>query len=105
MRRAPYEAHAKSLKDYGKAVSRRLWWLVISGLVTIVGTIQVVFASLALPWWLWLTLAFVALVIAQYLAFHDVRMERDQALERLGELAELKDAVRIEVGPCSPYDR
>jgi len=58
---------------------------VISGLVAIVGTIQVVFASLALPWWLWLTLAFVALVIAQYLAFHDVRMERDRAREEFAE--------------------
>ena len=64
----------KSLKDYSVAVVR-WWWVVVMGaIVAIVGIVLDIWQDLALPVWLWVSLGFVGLVVAQFLAFHEQRM-------------------------------
>jgi hypothetical protein len=64
----------KSLKGYSVAVVR-WWWVVVMGaIVAVVGIVLDIWQDLALPVWLWVSLGFVGLVVAQFLAFHEQRM-------------------------------
>jgi hypothetical protein len=88
--------HKPSLGEYGVAVLKHWQWLMVAVVLFAVGGIQVVVTTLVLPWWLWIVLALLALVVAQYLAFFDVRCERDQALAHVEELT--KEAAFPDIG-------
>jgi len=45
------------------------------------GQIMNIWQDLTIPFWVWIALAVFSLVIAQFLAFHRVRIQRDKALE------------------------
>ena len=63
----------KSLKDYFVAVVR-WWWVIVTGAIaSVVGIILNIWQDLALPVWLWVSLGFVGVVVAQFLAFHEQR--------------------------------
>lgn len=71
---------ASSAREYGRRVVGHWAAFSIGLLLAAVGTIQVVLTDLQFAWWVWLVAAFLALVLAQFLAFHDVRLLRDEAL-------------------------
>lgn len=73
----------RSGRAYLHAVQRH-WVPLALAVLAIVGSTQIVYAF-SLPYWVWLTIAFVALAWAQFLAFNDLSLERD----------ELADEVRI----------
>jgi hypothetical protein len=70
----------ESLRDYSVAVVRWWWVLVTGAIAAVVGIILDIWQDLALPIWLWASLGFVGLVVAQFLAFHEQR-ERTAHLE------------------------
>jgi len=54
------------------------WWIwAIGGLAGITGLMLDLFTDLGFPWWVWVSLAVVALVAALVRAFHLMRAERD----------------------------
>lgn len=94
-----------SLREYGRRVWQRGWAVVVSGIGGILGAIALVVpghtvaatkttpahVSPLVPTWLWLTLLVGGFTVAQFLAFHDVRVERDAART---ELRTRLDAIR-----------
>jgi len=73
------DAHGSSLADYRRGVWHHWRWLLFSVILAGVGTAQVVFTWVSLPWWLWILLAVLALMWAQYKTFYDMREQREQA--------------------------
>lgn len=69
------------------------------------GLAQEYWTTLALPTWAWLLIALGSLIAAQFKAFHDIRLQRDQARAALGDIVGLRDSVQIEAGPCARYGR
>jgi len=67
-----------------------------------VGTAQVIFANLAFPWWLWVIGGAACVFVAQFLAFHDVRIERENAL---GELEGATKEPEHPISAAFSYDR
>jgi hypothetical protein len=81
------------LGEYSHRVWQRGWAIVVSGIGGALGLIALTVpphtvASTAIapahtsplvPTWLWLSLLLGGIMVAQFLAFHDVRMERDAA--------------------------
>lgn len=68
----------------------RFWWAIgMGGVFGILGAIAVVAKSPKVPAWiqdhavLWFALAGASLLVAQFLAFHKVRIERDESKETL----------------------
>jgi hypothetical protein len=86
-------------------VWRRGWLVIVSGIGGVLGLIALVVpghtvaatpttpahSTPLVPTWLWLTLLLGGLMVAQFLAFHDVRKERDAART---ELRTRLDAIR-----------
>jgi hypothetical protein len=69
-----------SLKLYGKAVARAWWALFSSGVLAVVGGLGAIWhIDVKLGPWVWFTLAVVCLSVGQFLAFHQMRVERDVA--------------------------
>jgi hypothetical protein len=79
--------------EYARYVGRR-WWFVVVGVVGGVLTVVALVASIVIPTWLGIVILVVGLSVAQFLAFKDMRGERDKALE----------ASRVTIGP-SPFPR
>jgi hypothetical protein len=73
-----------SLREYARRVGRRGWAVVVSGIGAVLGLISLVVPPPAgpnpqplVPTWLWLVLFLGGIALAQFLAFHDVRLQRD----------------------------
>jgi len=84
----------QSLKEYVIAVVR-LWWFVVAGVASIAGIIINFVQGTIIPSWVWAAIGFLALLIAQFVAFHRVRVDRDR-LQR-------QPAPAIEVTPKIDY--
>jgi hypothetical protein len=97
------KAHRESLALYAHAVLRHWFWVMFAGVLAVVGVLQEVLTSVALPWWVWLVLSFVAFSVAQYQAFHDLRLERDDARGRVARKEALTDALLIEPEPTQQW--
>jgi hypothetical protein len=74
----PNIEHWRSATAYFAAVFRHWIFLFVFVAAGAVGLAQVFWTSLALPTWAWLTLAISGFVGATFLAFHDIRVDRDR---------------------------
>jgi hypothetical protein len=69
----------QSLKEYIPAVVRS-WWAIIGLLVEALGIGSGVSGNtILLPYWAWVIIGIIALIWAQFLAYHKVREQRDEA--------------------------
>jgi len=88
-----WASFATSAQEYGRRVWQRGWVLIVSG---IGGVLTLISATVTpgeshpgqhahpiIPLWLGLTLLIGGIMVAQFLAFHDVRKERDTASREL----------------------
>jgi hypothetical protein len=66
-----------SLREYVVAVAHYWWALAVGGLGGAVGIVSAAVPSFSVPLAVWLTLLIGGLLVAQALAFHGVRMQRD----------------------------
>jgi hypothetical protein len=73
-----------SLREHGQRVRQRGWVLIVTGVGGVLGLIALTVPPSTgkhpgplIPTWLWVSLIVVGVVVAQFLAFHDVRKERD----------------------------
>jgi len=58
----------------------RSWWAIIGFLVGALGIASGVSGNtILLPYWAWLIIGTIALIVAQFLAYHKVREQRDEA--------------------------
>ena len=57
--------------------------------------------NVGLPYWAWILIGLIAVPVAQFLAFQEVREQRDHARKELGEMAAKASSVRpqIATGP------
>jgi len=69
----------KSFKEYLSVVSKYWWTLVIVIIFTAVGVISLFIPNFLVPYWVGIMIALIFLVFAQFLAFHKIRIERDDA--------------------------
>jgi hypothetical protein len=71
-----------SVSEYGQRVWSRWWSMIPAGIGAVLGLIAVAVPSSPthafIPSLLWFGLLFGGLVLAQFLAFHDVRIDRDE---------------------------
>lgn len=80
--------YKKSLKEYLPAVLHHWWAVAISGIGGLIGLLDII-TPLVMPAWVWMGIAVLGLVIAQFLAFHVIREARDVSDQRVRELGEL----------------
>ena len=67
-----------SFKEYTPAIFK-WWWVIVMGFAGgTIGAILSIQRGLDVPIWVWVAIALVGLFIAQFLAFHKIRAERDQ---------------------------
>jgi|GEM_PF-5799710 len=74
----------QSLKEYGLAVSRWLWIVGIGVLFAVIGAIVDIWQELDISMWVWVAIGLLGLFIAQFMAFHKVRVSRDEVLKQPG---------------------
>jgi hypothetical protein len=76
----------RSLKLYGGAVLKAWWALFIGILLGAAGGYSLIWhVDLKLPPWGWFLAAVLCLSVAQFQAFHEMRMQRDTAIARAEE--------------------
>lgn len=93
----------EDLRAYGSAVLKHWWIIAITVFATVVefaqNVIQSWYTSFVMPIWVWLSIVFVGLSVAQFLAWRDMRQERDilrrydVAQQILSELADQRDGL------------
>ena len=67
----------RSIREYGRRVLVN-WWALVGLVGTVAGLVAFfVTGGITLPVWLGLVVGALCLLIAQFLAFHQVRLERD----------------------------
>jgi len=72
--------------------------LIVFGVGDVLGIATTVTGKIILlPSWAWFTIGTVALFVAQFLAFHKVRGQRDELRERITELEQSKKEIRPRV--------
>jgi len=72
-----------SVKFYAQAVGKAWWALFVGSVLGVIGGTGLIWhVDLKFPLWLWFLAAVVCLSVAQFLAFHRVRVERDSAIAR-----------------------
>jgi hypothetical protein len=76
----------KSFSEYIPAVFRWWWAMVVSGIGGVLGAVATTTdKGVLLPAWGWFVISVVALSVAQFLAFHKVRVQRDELKRQLDE--------------------
>ena len=72
----------QSIKEYTRAVLH-WWWIVLIGVVSGgAGLILDIFTRLTIPYWAWAVVLLLGLMVAQFLALHTTRLERDRLEQR-----------------------
>lgn len=82
-----------SLKEYGPAVGKWWWIIVVTVALEAIGT-WIFFLAEGMkmfPAWLLVAIPLVGLIVAQFFAYHDVRMERDKIKTERDELKKVKN--------------
>jgi len=84
----------QSLKEYIPAVVRSLW-AIIGLIIGAIGIISGVSGNtILLPYWAWVIIGVIALIFAQFLAYHKVRKKRDDAGNKVASaISELESDV------------
>jgi hypothetical protein len=89
-----------SVREFGPRVIQRWWALIVVFVGGVLGLISLTVLpsphyQALVPVWLWLTIVFAGLLLSAFLAFHDVRKERDDVR---GEMATRFSAIRYRFG-------
>jgi|GEM_PF-4290589 len=71
------QKYHESLKAYPKALIKHLWVVIVSVILGVAGALQSVF-QLLIPDWLWMALIIGGIFVAQFLAWHKLRLDRDR---------------------------
>jgi hypothetical protein len=84
-----------SLREYARLVFIN-WWVAVGLLSTLLGIVAL-FATggVTLPLWLGLLMALGCLLIAQFVAFHHVRQERDQVPDKSSPLPQTAGGIAV----------
>ena len=75
----------KSLKEYITALGYWGYLVLVANISGIAGMVLDVTETSGFPTWVWLVLLICGLVVAPFLAFNKVRVQRDIALSQLGQ--------------------
>jgi hypothetical protein len=76
----------QSLREYISAVVRK-WWAIIGFLIGALGLISLVSGiTILLPYWAWLIIGLVALMVAQFFVYYEVGKQRDPVESAISEL-------------------
>lgn len=69
----------QSFREYIRAVGRK-WWPIIGFGVGVLGIASGVSGNtILLPYWAWVIIGIISLMVAQFLAYHEIRKQRDGA--------------------------
>lgn len=82
----------QSVHEYVSAVRSTWWAIMLGGVFAIIGALRelkIIPNSTRAPSWLWLALTLVCFSWAQFVAFHQVRVQRDEA--RAARVAERRE--------------
>jgi hypothetical protein len=61
-----------------------MWWLMLVFLIgDVAGILTTIWQNIHVPFWIWILIFLLGLHIAQFLAFHKVRLERDELKRQL----------------------
>ena len=87
----------QSLKEYIKIVGRS-WWGIIGFFIELVGIISGASGNnILLPYWVLASIGIIALIVAQFLAYHKVRTQRDEARSEVGSAISVLESENIRV--------
>lgn len=92
----------RSAREYLSKVLGVWWALMPGGVFTVVGALRelrVLPESVQIAGWLWLLLALLCFSVAQFVAFHSVRVERDRSLAERDEARHERDEARRRPAP------
>jgi len=85
------QAFRQSFREYGLAVAKWWWVLIVTGALEVLGLISFFKPGMnKMPEWALWVIPFIGVSIAQFLAFHDVRVKRDQIAAERDELKQIK---------------
>lgn len=88
----------KSLKEYIRDVVRN-WWVIVGFLVELVGIVSGASGNNVLvPYWVWVSVGIVVIFVAQFLAYHKVRKQRDEARNEVESAISELESDTISVG-------
>ena len=91
----------QSLKEYLGVVVRS-WWAIIGFFFGALGIISGVLGNtILLPYWAWVIVGIIALIVAQFAAYHKVRKELDEARNEVGSVISELESETISVGEQS----
>lgn len=91
----------QSLKEYIRTVVRS-WWVIIGFLVGLLGIVGGASGNtILLPYWVWVSIGIIALIVAQFLAYHKVRRQRDEARNEVGSVISELESETNSVGEQS----
>lgn len=89
----------QSLREYIPFVLHRWWAMVAFAFGDILGIITTLAGkAILLPSWAWFTIGTVALFIAMFLAFHEVRVERDEVKGGIDSIIKELRNLKVTVG-------
>jgi hypothetical protein len=77
----------KSVKEYVPAILKLWWVVVVGGILSAVGVVLNIVQGLTIPAWLLVVIGLMGLFVAQFLAFHRVKLDRDHLQARLDDKA------------------
>ena len=84
----------RSFREYIPAVVRRWWAVIVFGAGDALGiTSSVLGKTILLPYWAWFIIGAIALIVAQFLAYHEVRKQRDDARNDVARLKQIPNDV------------
>lgn len=98
-----------SVREFGNKVIRHVYFLavgVVGGILAIIDSVSAASAKanttpFSIPLWVWLPLLAAGFLVAIFLAFHDVRMERDRARSTINSrLQDMRNALRVDGVSC-----
>jgi len=84
----------RSIKEYFNAVVRK-WVMIVFAIVNIFGVVSLVSGNtILLPYWAWFILGVIALIVAQFSAYHEVRKQLDEDVNEVeSAISELKSEI------------
>jgi len=86
----------QSLKEYITSLGRWVWVVLVDFILAGVGAYLDISNAAPIPTWVWLTLLLIGLIVAPFVAFHKLRLQRDELKSQLDDKSRrqsIKDAL------------
>ncbi len=81
----------KSLQEYIRSLGRWGWAVLVGVLLSVAGAVLDVGGVVGFPRWVWATMIGVTLLVAPFIAFHQMRKQRDEARSSLESPSRRRD--------------